>query len=389
MINVVCLRCRCEVSQISVGPTGLVWAITWHGKAMVRLGITRIDPLGQSWSVIEPPGPSSALSMGAVGHNVVWALTRDKCTWFRNGVHGDGSGESEALARGLKWVGMVGELAAISVGPFDQVVAIQDDAERSIVIRTGVTNSDLTGKTWKVINAGISLEPAYATGAGSARFRASIAAQYDSSNDTKDSATKAEEKPDVEQGSSNENFRKKGAEFGDKFVKSFVPAVAASAARATVGRVPIAGQVITQMTYSAVSGEMQKVKINQDDEKDQEQDKDSSRESSREKSLPPGGVDQSIYRSALENHDDDTKSFSGVSVSSGEAAILDREEQYDDNDFEGSGPQWVWLAFGSCKLDPTALPKPWFVDAVSNNGSLSGESWRINILQVHIHHFFY
>ena len=32
---------------------------------------------------------------------------------------------SEALARGTKWVGMVGEMVMVSVGPLDQVVAIQ------------------------------------------------------------------------------------------------------------------------------------------------------------------------------------------------------------------------------------------------------------------------
>jgi len=31
----------CEVKQISVGPTGLVWAILWNGRALVRAGVTR------------------------------------------------------------------------------------------------------------------------------------------------------------------------------------------------------------------------------------------------------------------------------------------------------------------------------------------------------------
>ena len=98
---------KCEVSQISIGPTGLVWAVTWHGRALVRLGITRLDPTGNSWSVLDPPGPNSPLSTVAVGNHVVWAISRDKTVWFRNGIHGAGSGESEALARGTKWVGMV------------------------------------------------------------------------------------------------------------------------------------------------------------------------------------------------------------------------------------------------------------------------------------------
>lgn len=31
----------CEVKQISVGPTGLVWAVLWNGRALVRAGVTR------------------------------------------------------------------------------------------------------------------------------------------------------------------------------------------------------------------------------------------------------------------------------------------------------------------------------------------------------------
>lgn len=31
----------CEVSQISIGPTGLVWVVLWNGRALVRTGVTR------------------------------------------------------------------------------------------------------------------------------------------------------------------------------------------------------------------------------------------------------------------------------------------------------------------------------------------------------------
>jgi len=31
----------CEVKQISIGPTGLVWAVLWNGRALVRAGVTR------------------------------------------------------------------------------------------------------------------------------------------------------------------------------------------------------------------------------------------------------------------------------------------------------------------------------------------------------------
>ena len=68
---------------------------------------------------------AASLNMVAVGDHAVWAISRDRRVWFRNGIHGGGSGDSEALARGVKWVGMVGELSMISIGPMDQVIAIQ------------------------------------------------------------------------------------------------------------------------------------------------------------------------------------------------------------------------------------------------------------------------
>lgn len=36
----------CEVNQISVGPTGLVWTVLWNGRALVRSGVTRDNPTG-------------------------------------------------------------------------------------------------------------------------------------------------------------------------------------------------------------------------------------------------------------------------------------------------------------------------------------------------------
>ena len=59
--------------------------------------------------------------MVAVGNHAVWAISRDRRVWFRNGIHGGGSGDSEALARGVKWVGMVGELSMISIGPLGTI----------------------------------------------------------------------------------------------------------------------------------------------------------------------------------------------------------------------------------------------------------------------------
>ena len=194
------------MSQISVGPTGLVWAVTWHGKALVRLGVTRLDPFGTSWSILEPPSPTAPLNMVAVGNHVVWATSRNRNVWFRNGVHGGGSGESEALARGVKWVGMVGEMVVLSVGPLDQVVGIQDDQERSIVIRTGVSTSDLSGKTWKIISAGISHETSDSFKHNPSAMR-NLTANLRDEEPIQDAPDDTESKSNVTHGSSNAHFK--------------------------------------------------------------------------------------------------------------------------------------------------------------------------------------
>ena len=93
---------------------------------------------------------------------------------------------------------------------------------------------------------------------------------------------------------------------------------------------------------------------------------------------------KSMYKSAMESHEDTPESDSH-SMSSND--ILDREDHYgvDDLDnFEGSsGPQWVWITMGSCKLDPSHFPNAWFIEQITSQmSSLSGEAWRVNILQV-------
>lgn len=161
------------MSQISVSPSGLVWAVTWNGKALVRLGVSRINPtgkwnisltqpehsrlenhvIGTVWSEVDSPDPSSHLSHICVGESAVWALSRDRQVWFRNGVRASSAKDSESLAKGSKWIEMVGELQMLSLGPGDQVLGITDDEDHHIVFRTGVNPSDLSGKTWKAISA--------------------------------------------------------------------------------------------------------------------------------------------------------------------------------------------------------------------------------------------
>ncbi|XP_041830326.1 tectonin beta-propeller repeat-containing protein 1 [Melanotaenia boesemani] len=132
-----------EVVQISCGPGDLVWAVLWEGQLIVREGISRDCPKGSSWAVVESPSLEVGAIHVAVGVNVVWAVTKDNKVWFRRGVNSHnpcGSG----------WISMVGEMIMINVGLNDQVWAISYE-DRAMYFRQGVTSSELSGKTWKVI----------------------------------------------------------------------------------------------------------------------------------------------------------------------------------------------------------------------------------------------
>ena len=108
---------------------------------------------------------------------------------------------------------------------------------------------------------------------------------------------------------------------------------------------------------------------------------------------PPEPIEESMYKSALENPNlavvEESSSRARCesedrqSIHSDNTTIFDREDHYGDElDDDYSGPQWVWLTMGACKLDPSHLPAAWFVENVSSQQSLSGEAWRMNILQV-------
>lgn len=140
----------CEVNQISVGPTGLVWAITWDGNALIRIGVDRENMLGNDWKQVDSPNEKHPLLQVSVGTNAVWAVSRDGGVWFRKGIYGQQAGTNDDYASGKGWVEMVGEMCSISVGPNDQVWGLGRD-DKVIYFRTGITQTELSGKTWKAI----------------------------------------------------------------------------------------------------------------------------------------------------------------------------------------------------------------------------------------------
>lgn len=142
----------CEVNQLSVGPTGLVWSALLDGRALIRVGVTRDSLSGESWVEVRGPGENLRLTQLSVGSCSVWAVTHDKQVWFRKGIKGEGAGVSEELAAGCGWVEMVGRMSVISVAANDQVWTVGAD-DRLIYLRNGVTQTDLTGKRWKALHA--------------------------------------------------------------------------------------------------------------------------------------------------------------------------------------------------------------------------------------------
>lgn len=150
--NAISIPLGCEVSQLSVGPTGLVWCALLDGRALVRIGVTRDSFSGESWVEVRGPGENLRITQLSVGSCAVWAVTHDKQVWFRKGIKGEGSGVSEELAAGSGWIEMVGKMTLVSVSANDQVWAIGAD-DRAIYHRSGVTVGDLTGKRWKALHA--------------------------------------------------------------------------------------------------------------------------------------------------------------------------------------------------------------------------------------------
>ncbi|XP_068143293.1 tectonin beta-propeller repeat-containing protein [Drosophila tropicalis] len=137
-----------ELAQISVGATGLVWAVLYNGRVIVRTGVSRDNLSGEAWLDVKTPGPR--IVHVSVGTDAVWCVTNDHHAWFRRGIKGEAAGISEDSAIGKGWVEMVGNISMISVAPNDQVFAV-GAADRALYYRSGVTSADPTGKKWRQI----------------------------------------------------------------------------------------------------------------------------------------------------------------------------------------------------------------------------------------------
>lgn len=146
---------NCDVKQISVGASGLVWAMLWSGRCMVRKGVTKDCATGDSWIEVKSPNDTK-LSVVSVGLNAVWATSTDTKVWFRKGIDGNTAGTSETAAIGTGWLEITGNMIHISVGLNDQVFAI-GESDKCIYWRGGITQAELTGKRWRMVQANMQL----------------------------------------------------------------------------------------------------------------------------------------------------------------------------------------------------------------------------------------
>ena len=409
-----------EVSQLSVAPSGLVWAVTWQGSVLVRLGVTMIDPTGISWCEVGQPRPEHPLSVVAVGTAIVWGVTRGGSVWFRQGVRSDCGGETEQLARGSKWIQMVGEVNMVSVGLGDQLLAV-GAGDRPVLVRTGVSASDLSGKTWRPLTA-----PANgSSNIGSVPFRRRLESDRSCSGSYKEQSSLASysgklsgspdtitessitsqtsgpkpPEPGTFLGINSDDAKTKAAAVGEKVLvdteKRMVGLAVGTVARTTLGRVPLAGPFLAGAVGGAVMDEINKSQIidqvNQRGKEvvgssGQELDKSDdqfrpckanpldvsseSTEVSLADDVPPVlDMDESIYSSTME------------SLEPSGRLVLDWEDQYEGPDWgQDTDPVWVWVTLGGCQLDQ--VPQAWLLESNMSVCSLSieEEPWRRDLL---------
>uniref|UniRef100_A0A0K2T4H6 Tectonin betapropeller repeatcontaining proteinlike [Megachile rotundata] n=1 Tax=Lepeophtheirus salmonis TaxID=72036 RepID=A0A0K2T4H6_LEPSM len=365
---------ECEVSAISIGPCGLVWAITWQGKALVRLGVSRINPTGIRWTQLDSPSASPLVQV-SVGANAVWALTRDHCVWFRNGIRSSRTVDNDTLAIGSKWIQMVGELQMLSLSPFDQVIGIRADEDRPIIFRTGIYKSDLCGKTWRPLAAEVTYEDEYPVlqNRGTQRVVAgSSNANFFSSKPCDEITAEPEQ--------SNVDYKKKAFNIGNKVAQKVVSTTASS----ILGRIPVVGPVISIASRDVINEELQNLKIFNDDADVDDGNVGSTDTVASETKEDSALINESMYVSALEELPPTVPAekektsrrirYDSSSSCSSEIPVIDREDEQGYSAI-ASATRWLWISSSSSRYD--SPPSFWFNE---NSLSLSDEPWRRDIL---------
>ena len=171
--------------------------------------------------------------------------------------------------------------------------------------------------------------------------------------------------------------QRSASQVGEDMVKGaerrMVGMAVGSIARATLGRVPVAGPVLASAVGGAVMEEISRSQIidqvndkakemvNKDNDKIEEGEefKLCKSDPMQQSAAATLQVDESVYCSTMESLDnDDPPTPSG-------RLVLDYEDQFDWDNME-SDPVWVWVTLGSYSLD--TIPSHWLSETNKSIG---------------------
>ena len=110
--------------SVSVGGGHRVWGIAVDGSAWFRAGVTSHNPAGERWlQVVSPPQGNAKLHQVSVGASAVWAVDIGDNLWRRQNV-------TPTFPEGTGWEMVAGQVKRVSVGPLDQVWIVADSGFR-------------------------------------------------------------------------------------------------------------------------------------------------------------------------------------------------------------------------------------------------------------------
>ncbi|KAK9870500.1 hypothetical protein WA026_008057 [Henosepilachna vigintioctopunctata] len=120
-----------------------VWALASGGQPMIRVGVSKHNPMGNGWEHVSSEKPLSSISCGPF--NKVWATEKKGCACVRVGI-------TEDTLEGEKWIGVEspsgGALKQISVNTIG--IWAVDNLGR-LHVRINVSSSTPQGTHWQTI----------------------------------------------------------------------------------------------------------------------------------------------------------------------------------------------------------------------------------------------
>ncbi|KAG8180130.1 hypothetical protein JTE90_027084 [Oedothorax gibbosus] len=135
--------------SITVGGNGAVWGIAEDGSAQLRHGICEACPIGQYWCHIEPPQVGCHLRQISAGKTRVLAIDNSDRLWSRQEI-------VPIYMEGTHWKLVSDDVKHVSVGPMDQVWCIKSNfttpsgiVSGVVCRRRGITEENPCGTNWE------------------------------------------------------------------------------------------------------------------------------------------------------------------------------------------------------------------------------------------------